>query len=348
MKTAAFKPGCLATAVGSMPHTDPQEACSLIMDTLPEIPAWPQLPKRSYLENMYIQYTEGFPGAVLTEEGIYIDRSIDYSSSKSLEELYTAYVENNIDKYAISPEYASGLRFFLSQKLNSALAVKGQVTGPISFGLAITDQERLPTLYDDTLGDAMAKHLRLKASWMEKELAKLSSNTIVFVDEPYLASLGSAFSALRSDMVINLINEVLGGLNGVKGMHCCGNTDWSVLMQTDIDILNLDAYNYGEAITLYPEAVESFLNRGGVIAWGIVPNEENALDIETAETLLARLHILMDSLSSKGIGYEMLLERCLITPACGLGTISTEGAAKALKLTAQVSREFRRWHGFYS
>lgn len=339
-----FKPRALPTAIGSMPHTDPEAALSLILDNLPDLPVWPQLPQRSHLENMYVQYSEGLPGVVLTDQKIYIDRSIDIFTSREMEDLYTAYLNNRGDEYAISPEYAAGLQLFLKQRLNSALAVKGQVTGPISFGLVVTDQDRRPTLYDEVLADAIAKHLRLKAVWQESELARVSPNTIIFLDEPYLASLGSAFVALSSDMVVNLTNEALGGIRGLKGMHCCGNTDWSVLMSTDIDILSFDAYNYGHSLTLYPDAVQAFLDRDGVIAWGIVPNEESPLDEETTDSLIKKLDNLMSLLSDKGVRYDILLERSLITPSCGLGSTSQETAAKALELTAQVAREFRRLH----
>ncbi|PIU56328.1 MAG: methionine synthase, partial [Chloroflexi bacterium CG07_land_8_20_14_0_80_51_10] len=165
-----------------------------------------------------------------------------------------------------------------------------------------------------------------------------------FIDEPYLASLGSAFVSLDNDTVISLTNEVLGGISKLKGMHCCGNTDWSVLLTTDIDILSFDAYNYGESLALYPAAVKAFLDRGGVLAWGIIPSEEATLPGETAPNLLARLEKLMRLLSGKGIDYDILLERCLITPTCGLSSISSQAAVKALELTAEVSREFRRSH----
>ena len=341
MDQKTFKPKGLATAIGSMPHTDPAEACSIVLAKLPEIPVWPQLPHQSFLENMYAQYSEGFPGVVLESEHIYVNRSTDLS--ESLEKFYAAYLENDIDKYAVSMEYAAGLHQFLSLKVKP-FAVKGQVTGPISFGLVVTDQDRRPILYDETLADALAKHLRMKAAWQERELAKLSPNTIIFIDEPYLASLGSAFVSLDNDTVISLTNEVLGGISKLKGMHCCGNTDWSVLLTTDIDILSFDAYNYGESLALYPAAVKAFLDRGGVLAWGIIPSEEATLPGETAPNLLARLEKLMRLLSGKGIDYDILLERCLITPSCGLGSISSQAAVKALELTAEVSREFRRSH----
>ena len=175
--------GCLPTIIGSMPHTDPQAACSDITHCLKDIPAWPQLPKRSFLENMYVQFSQGFPGVTVKENRIYVDRSQDLD--KPLEKLYTAYLENDVDKYPISLDYAAGLHSFLALKNLSPRAVKGQITGPVTWGLTVTDDNHRAIIYDDVLGDAATKLLRLKASWQEKKLSQISKNTIIFVDEPY-------------------------------------------------------------------------------------------------------------------------------------------------------------------
>jgi methionine synthase II (cobalamin-independent) len=343
MTRRGFELNGLATAVGSMPHVDPQKACSLVLKYLPEIPAWPQLPKRSFKENMYVQYSESFPGIVVEDERIWVDRSRDLS--KSLEHLYSAYLENRTDGCAMGQDYASGFYAFLKEvKRIKPMAVKGQVTGPISFGLAVTDQNRRPLLYDEVLADATAKHLRLKAAWQEKVLRSVSPRTIIFVDEPYLTSLGSAFVSFPKEQVVTLIEEVLGGISGLKGIHCCGNTDWSVLLQTSLDILNFDAYNYGESISLYPAEVKSFLAKGGVLAWGIVPNNEDNITKETPASLVDRLVETMGLLSNKGVNYETIKSQCLITPSCSLASMSPEAAASALETTARVSTEFRRKH----
>lgn len=340
MTDKTFKPRGLPTAVGSMPHTDPAEACSVVLASLSDIPVWPQLPRRSPLESMYAQSSEGFPGLIQEGERIYVDRSMDLSLS--LESLYAAYMDNELSRYAMSPESAAGFHRFLCEELGSPVAVKGQLIGPISFGLALTDQDRRPILYDDTLADALAKHLRLKAEWQERELSKLSSNTIIFIDEPYLASTGSAFVAVSPDMIVGLIDETLGGLNGLKGIHCCGNADWPILMNTMIDVLSFDAYNHGESLASYPDDIKSFLARGGVLAWGIVPSDEALLAGETAAKLLDRLEKLMYLLSVNGISYDILWEQSLITPSCGLASLSPQTAVRALELTAAVSSGFRR------
>ena len=333
--------GCLPTIIGSMPHTDPSEACAQVTHYLKDIPAWPQLPKRSFLENMYAQYSEGFPGVVVEENKIFIDRSQDLN--KPLEKLYAAYLDNDFDKYPTTTEYAAGLHSFLALTNLSPLAVKGQITGPISWGLSVTDDSRRPIIYDDTLADAAAKLLRLKASWQEKALSQISKNTIIFVDEAYMVSFGSAFVSLSREKVISLLEEVFGGISGLKGVHCCGNTDWSVLLDTSVDILSFDAYNYAQSLSLYPAEVKKFLDRQGTIAWGIIPNQEETLARESVASLKDRLEEAMAPFTRKGIRFKQLIEQGLLTPSCGLALLSTkEAVAQALELLAELSVKIRK------
>ncbi len=332
--------GCLPTAVGTMPHTDPAAADSLTLKHLKEIPVWPQLPRRAFRENMYAQFSEGFPGMVVTEDKVYVDRTQEID--RPLEALYTAYLENDFNRYAISAEYAAGLHHFLNLTDIQPLAVKGQVSGPISWGLTVTDNDQRSIAYDDTLADAAAKLLRLKAAWQEKELSRISKNTIIFVDEPYMVSFGSAFFALSREKVVSLLEEVFGGISGLKGVHCCGNTDWSVLLDTSADIINFDAYNYAQSLSLYPEQVKSFLEKGKTIAWGIVPNEEETIAKETVPGLRDRLEEAMAPFTRNGIQFQQLVAQGLLTPSCGLASISEEAAARVFELLAGLSAEVRK------
>ncbi len=334
--------GCLPTVIGSMPHTDPSAACSQLTRYLKDIPTWPQLPKRSFLENMYVQYSQGFPGVVLGENSIHVDRSQDLD--KPLEQLYTAYLENDVDKYPVGPEYAAGLHSFLARKNLTPMAVKGQITGPLTWGLTVTDETGKAMIYDDVLGDVVPRLLRLKASWQEKELRKISPNTIIFIDEPYMVAYGATSTGLGSpEKTISLLEEVFAGISGLKGVHCCGNTDWSVLLSTSADILSFDAYNYAQSLSLYPSEVKKFLDGKGTIAWGIVPNDEESLAKESTASLKDRLEEAMAPFTRKGIRFKQLIEQGLLTPSCGLASLATEeAAARALELLAELSAIIRK------
>ncbi|MCL5266174.1 MAG: methionine synthase [Chloroflexi bacterium] len=333
---------CLPTTIGSMPHTSAREACDLLLRFTPEIPAWPQLPERTPLENMYAQYTELLPGAEVVAGKVQVD--LGEAFQRDLERLYFDYVEGNVDRYLPSPERAAGLHATLDLLKTSGrqpLAAKGQITGPISLGLQVTDGNLKPLLYDDIAFDAVSKYLRLVARAMEKALGQVGRMSVIFLDEPYLHALGSALFSISRDQVVGGLEEVFGGVSCLKGIHCCGNTDWPVVLSTSLDILSFDAYRYAETLALYPGDLKRFLQRGGILAWGIVPADALLLQNENVPSLTAKLLDAMQLLAGKGVSREMLLNQCLITPSCGLGSLPIPAAERALGLLAGVSREMR-------
>jgi hypothetical protein len=292
---------------------------------------------------MYVQFSEGFPGVAVEtkEKKIRVDRSQDLT--KSLEEFYTAYLDNDADKCPISPEYAAGLYEFLSRKHLSPFAVKGQITGPVTWGLTVTDESRRAIIYDDTLGDVVPKFLRLKASWQEKQLSQISKNIIIFVDEPYMAAFGSIGVSLSRDRIISLTEEVFSGIGGLKGVHCCGNTDWSILLDTSADIISFDTYNYAQSLSLYPAETKKLLDRGGTIAWGIIPNDEQSLSKESVSSLQDRLEEAMAPFTRHDIRFRQLIVQGLLTPSCSLEPLATEEmAAHALELLVGLSTKIRK------
>ncbi|MCD6567137.1 MAG: methionine synthase [Dehalococcoidia bacterium] len=331
--------GCLPTAIGSMPHVDPEAACSLVLRYLPDIPAWPQLPNRSPKERMYIQYSEGFPGVVTEGNKIHIEPGGKFESG--LEQIYLDCEAGDFDKYDISAEYAAGLHTFLSQGKRSDM-VKGQIIGPITWGLTVIGQDGRAVLYDDTLAEIGARFLRLKAAWQENALRRISPNTIIFLDEPYLVSLGSAFVPLSREKVIALLEETLQGIKGLKGLHCCGNTDWSLPLSTTIDVLSFDAYTEAVSLGLYPVEVKAFLARGGNIAWGIIPNDEESLAKESLFSLYDRLGEAMAPFTRDGLSFKQVVQQGLITPSCGLTALSPEAAELALELSSKLSDYMRK------
>jgi len=337
--------GCLPTMIGSMPHTDPVKACSQATRYLKDIPAWPQLPERSYLENMYVQYSEGFPGVVIEDNRIYVDRHKE-DIAESMGSLYYSYNEDeekyDVDQYPTSNNFAKGLHTFLTFNNLSPLAVKGHVTGPITWGLTVKDEEGRSIIYDDLFQDMVAIFLGLKAGWQEKVLSNISKNTIIFVDEPYMSAYGSVAVPFDKNRVVILLDKVFKVIKGIKGVHCCGNTDWSVLLETSTDIISYDTYNYAESLSLYPAEVKKLLDRGGAIAWGIVPNEADSLAKETVASLKDRLEEAIAPFTRNGIRFKQLISQGLLTPSCTLTPLSEEASGQALELLVELSAAIRK------
>ena len=343
----AFYPSCLPTAIGSLPHLNPQDGVDLVLRYLPEIPTWPQLPNASYLESMYLQYSSSMPFVHLdsAKERMHLDLSCDIYGE--LERFYAHILNDELDYFAIGGEYASGLAVFMDRlwrrRPEGIVMLKGQVTGPISFGLMITDDRKRSILYHEEVFDAVLKSLVMKARWQVKLLRRLGPKVIIFVDEPYLSSFGSAFINLSREQVLQYLGEVIEAVHqegALAGVHCCGNTDWTLLMDARADIINFDACEYFQGMTLYIDPLKDFLKNGGNLAWGIVPTSAQ-VEKTTADELLASFQEKVNLLAKRGISKDMLYQQSLLTPSCGMGTLTVGTAERVLSLLFEVSQKAR-------
>lgn len=332
-----------ATGVGSLPHRDPDRAVKAVLDAFREVPYWPQLPRRAFFESMYVQFASGLPAAAVDGEKFHVEGG-DRMMAEA-EPFYERFLSGDTAPFSIPAERAAGLHAFLAG-CGPCLAVKGQVTGPVSFGLMVTNREKRPLFYDPVGRDVLVKHLLRVAQWQVAALSGLSRNVILVLDEPYLASVGSAILSLAREEVVAALNEIFDGLPGALcGIHCCANTDWGLVLSTNVRYLSFDAYDYADALILYSGEVKEFLARGGRIAFGIVPTTAEGIARETPGTLADRMDAMFGRFEAKGIRRDALARAAFVTPACGLGTLSEEEAERAISLTAGLSALLRKRHG---
>ncbi|MBI5352313.1 MAG: hypothetical protein HZB50_06705 [Chloroflexi bacterium] len=340
----------LTTHVGSVPYLT-TNGLTEKLNSLLDVPAWPQLSRRSFRESMYVQYSSLLPAIHedAKQEKVYFETGEDISDA--LEKFYTPFLADDVDAFALQPDYAPGFFAMLDtlQKTNGEWA-KGQVTGPVSFGLTVTDQNLRASLYDEMLADAIVKNMAMNARWQIRQLKSARPNVIMFLDEPYMAAFGSAFISLSREQAIAYLDEVFDAIHaegGVAGIHCCANTDWGVLLDTHVDILNLDAYGFIENLALYPAELRGYLDRGGNICWGIVPNNEQIFN-ETSQGLAERLRNGIKSIVKKAeagglkMNADEFSSRSLIAPACGLGSTSIEVADHVFETLSEMGEILQR------
>jgi methionine synthase II (cobalamin-independent) len=339
---------CIATGIGSLPITDPDQAAALSLQYLPEAPIWPQLPQRDFREHMDGQYSESLPGIRLdaAKQRFFFDTSKDLTPE--FEKFFEQYIEKNYGFFKISEAYAAAFPAFinvLKKGLPSKMRfVKGHITGPLTAGISFKDETGKDIIHNEMLFDAVVKGLAMKAAWQIQELKQFGKPVIIFIDEPAMESLGSAFSAVSSEVVAEKLNEIIDTiheLGGLAGIHCCGNADWPMLFNTKVDIVNFDAFGYMEKVMLYPDDIKKFLTRGGALAWGVVPTGA-FMGNETAELLLAKLDAGMKRLEAAGIARHVILQQSLITPSCGMGSLTPDKAEAILKLLREVSDRMQK------
>ncbi len=348
-----FYPRALPVLIGSLPLQNHARAAELIFSHTPQIPLWPQLPFYPE-EGMMRQFLPGLPGVSETDGKLFVDTEKEGFEVEILAfyEEYLLVTEGEADldqsRFTLSPKQAKGFFTFLEmarQRKDDLVALKGQITGPITFCTGVVDQVGRAIFYNDQLRDVAVKLLALKARWQVRKMREISGQVLLFFDEPALAGLGSsAFITISNEEITACFTEVFEAVraeNGLAGVHVCANTEWSVIFDSGVDILSYDAYSYFDKLILYPDHLRRFLDKGGILATGIVPTAEDAIDMETAASLVEKWRQQIAHLEQLGVSREMLVHQSLITPSCGTGSISESHARKVLELTREVSARIR-------
>jgi hypothetical protein len=349
-------PRILVTAVGSLPHSEPREAVDLIVNNLSQAPHLPQLPRSDPREQMWIQFSENLPRFQVDLENLsyYFDTSGDPIAE--VEEFYSNYLGvtagGPVDSFQVGPDYGKGIDAFLEKLRQNGTTrpfIKVQVTGPLSFALGVTDETKKPIFYHPLFKDVAVKGMGLKAIWLLEQFRPFAERVIVFFDEPSLSAYGSsAMLGVSREDVVESLDDVMTMVlerGGIPGIHCCGNTDWGLLMATCARIINFDAVDYADTMTLYAGELAQFLDRGGVLAWGAVRNTKEVRG-ETADDVLFRIRQGVTALEKRGLDRALLTEKIIITPACGCAGLTMEDTAHAYGLMAQLeSRTYRDHEG---
>jgi methionine synthase II (cobalamin-independent) len=305
---------------------------------------------------MIAQFLPGFPGARIEESRIYIDTGAADFEEQVLRfyEDYLSVFEGALDieasRFILTPDVAGGF-FALLKNLpglsEKPIAVKGQITGPITFTTGLKDQSGRAVFYDAQLQDAAVKLLAAKARWQVRRLSKFGCPVIVFFDEPALAGFGSSeFISITREQIMACLNEVFEAVRqegGLAGIHVCANTDWSMILESRVDIVNFDAYSFFDRFILYPRQLVEFFKSGRILAWGVVPTLHAAdIEKETVSSLAACWEEKVCGLEALGIPRPTIVEQSLITPSCGAGSLSVDHALKVLELTRGLSETLRK------
>lgn len=357
------EPGCAVTGIGSLPHVEPARGVAGVLTWCPEYPYWPQFPRASRREDMYRQYSAGLPGLIDDPEAGTPHWRRDQAALTALERVYADTLalesgpgrdaDTRLAGWALTPDDARGL-YALADALRAGevappAGLKGQITGPVSLGLTVTDEHGRALLYQEDLMDGVVRALILRARWLVRFMRGLldrftsapggagPGTVLLSVDEPSLGTFGSAYFPYSPETVLSYLQAFDDGVDACWGVHCCANTDWEFILASPVRFLSFDAFAYGQRLSLYPAGVRRFLAEGRILAWGIVPTDARALSEATAQTLSRQLLDLFERLSARGVSERALARQSIITPACGLAGLTPEEAERAMALTRGVS-----------
>lgn len=351
-----FKPEGLATGIGSLPFLDPAQALELICTDLPDIPHWPQLPLLSKQEHFAHQFLQPLVdcGMLMARDDSWIFNTVRENHAECLTDFYTGCLpaeEGNskcLQSFLPTHEAAAGFHAFLARAqsggFKKAKYVKGQIVGPLTVALELKDQQGRPAYYQGDLRDIIVRTLALNARCQAAALSGFGHTPIIFVDDPAIRAYGSRLHlALSREMIIEDLNFIFSAIQSeqaLAGLHSCEAVDWSLLMESEVQILSLDAYRFGASLIPYAKKLRQFLEHGGVVAWGIVPTLDDPF-CESVESLLIRLNALWDDLFPESPDREVVIRQSMFTPACGTGLLSEDRARRIYQLTSALSLHLR-------
>jgi hypothetical protein len=345
----------LATGIGSLPYLNPAPALKLIKHDLAVFPHWPQLPRRSGAEGFVRQFLGALEAQGIVAAGgkpRFLNEADEWP--ERLTAFYSIYLgacqgdETAIGSFAPERESASGFYDFLETAqaggFPDAAGLKGQIVGPLTVGFQLTDAGGRPAYYDPGLRELITENLAVAARWQVGRLKVLGKPVLIFIDEPAVSVYGqSTYITVTREQVAADMETVAAGVKAAGaavGVHSCAAVDWSILLALDIDVLSFDAYGYFNSLLPYRRELAAFLERGGVLAWGIVPTSEAALE-ENPDTLIKKLHLFWGELAARGVAEERLRRQWLITPSCGTGILPEPLAERIYGLTREVAARLR-------
>jgi len=333
MHNFEFLPAGLATGIGSMPG-DAAGAARLVTQTCPQLPFWPQLPSTHPHEAMLAQPLAPLARLLAPRPGgLPGFRVLEGAMGDLLAALTGGPAE-------LPASHAAGLAAFTRQAGAgpAAIAVKGQLTGPVTLAAAIV---RGPgtgrvLLEHPALREAVSRYLGRLARWQVRALAPLGRPVMVWLDEPVLAHVHRlapriGFEAARA--MLAPVFEAIRAEGALAGLHTCAPAQRHWFTELRPDVLSFDAGSSLDGLAGGP--ARDFIETGGMLAFGLAPPRPSRT---RAELLFVRW------LEAAGrVGHlRALARRTLVTPTCGLGLVDEPSARRALELATETGAMIRR------
>jgi hypothetical protein len=308
--------------MGIMPHRDVEQALGLALSL--DIPFWPQLPRASLYEDMYVQASQNFPGIAIDFER----QRLSFKTSRFEQELDGYYLRMDApETFALTAQYSTVFHQFLSEELQPYKAIRGQNIGPVSFGFKVLDENLKPVIYNDEARAILFDFIQKKANIQYRELKERNPNAFVWLDEPGLGYVFSGLSGYNEQQAKEDYHNFVQRLEGPRGLHLCAEVNLPYLLELGVEILSFDAYQIGFMPKEYAGSVAEFVKRGGFISWGVVPTESTVLATQTPERLAAILSDYWKVIAENtDLSLNRIAMQALVAPArCCLSDVGQTG-----------------------
>ncbi len=333
-----FRPNCLPTALGPLPHRTARLAWDMCVRYFPEMLPLPLLASSG--EEPLRVAVQGFRGVTFVRDQVQFDHAL---AIKGFDDLYLAYLEDQFATYAIS---LGAFTEWTARELHvkRADAVCTTIMGPISAALRLVD-DGVTALNDVTVVDALAKHICLRLQWQSAMVDRGAATIVQWLYEPYLDVVGTPFAPISWSAAGELFEQAFGSQQGVGAVWTSSTVNLSALLaEPVIEIVGLPLPQPAAA-SVWGPALREFIQRQGVVGWGIVPTTAEGLANARVGRLAARFTEFLQGLEAVGLPVADVIARSLIMPEDILGHLDANVAESALAMVSQLSGMLRHSYG---
>jgi methionine synthase II (cobalamin-independent) len=330
-------PTAAATAIGSMPGTDPDEAAAVVVGELPDLPHLPELPKRGLGADIV-----GRTAALLVDIAVEVVPSAYRVAAHPGGDHRTAtdHLRRDLDAFE---EAVEGPRPSL---------VKVQVAGPWTLSSEIELPRGHRVLTDRgalrDFGASLAEGLTRHVAEVRK---RTGAEVVVQFDEPSLpAVLAGALSTPSGlstvpavaepearDLLATLFEAARAATGQPVVVHCCAPRPPVALFRAaGADAIALDATLLDGTPAVFADQLGEAWDDGCVLFLGLVPSTDPRRPLTLHDAARPALE-LVDRL---GFPRSLLAERAVPTPTCGMAGATTGWARRALELVREVGKGF--------
>ena len=328
-------PTAAATAIGSMPGTDPVEAAAIVTGELPDLPHLPELPARGLGADMI-----GRTAALLVDLAVEVVPSAYRVTARPGAEHRTAvdHLRRDLDAFEQAVE------------ASRPGVVKVQVAGPWT----LTSEVELPRGHR-VLTDpgALRDFTESLAEGLTRHVAEVRKRTgaevVVQLDEPSLpavlagalptpSQLGTVAAVAEPDardVLAQVIDAAQAATDQPVIVHCCAPRPPVALFRSaGADAVSLDATLLDGTPAVFTDQLGEAWDDGCVLLLGLVPTSSRRLTLHQAAKPA------LDLVDRLGFPRSTLGDRAVPTPTCGLAGATTEWARQALALVRDLGKAF--------
>lgn len=327
-----------ATAVGSMPGTDPVETARTVVGELPELVPFPELPARGVGADVI-----GRTAGLLVDLAVEVVPSGYRVTARPGRDHRRAVDLLRWDLDAVEQAVS---------ETGAPRAVKVQAAGPWTLAAGVELQRGHRVLTDrgalrdfaESLTEGLVEHAAQVAK-------RTGARVVVQLDEPTLPAVLAGnlptpsgygtVPAVPEPEAQRLLREVVDRLGAATGspvvVHCCAQRPpVALLRQAGAAAISLDATRLGEVSGSFADELGEAWEEGTALFLGLVPGTDPADRVELRQLAQPAF----DLAARLGFGRWVLAQRSVPTPVCGLAGASPEWARRAIGLTRDLARLF--------